>query len=192
MAFGWQGERIRLVPVDVDRHLDNYYRWLNDPEITANLLIGSRPITRVWEEEFLRNVGKSDPTSVFFAVETLDGVHIGATGVHEIDLEHRSAITGIFLGDPANWGKGYGADVVRTRARYCFEQLGLETLRSSHLSGNLRSRRMLEKCGYREVGVLPQRYWRNGEWRDEHLFSLTRAEWETTLGPSKPEGPDRR
>lgn len=177
MAFGYQGERIRLVPVDAERHLENYYRWLNDPEITDGLLIGHRPITRVWEEDYVRSIG-TDPSVVSFAIETLEGQHIGATGIHRIDHEHRTAETGIFIGEKSFWGQGYGVDVVRTRTRYCFNQLGLQMLRTSHLQGNLRSRRMLEKAGYREIGVWPKRFWRNGSWRDEHLFALLREDWE--------------
>lgn len=177
MAFGWQGERIRLVPADVDRHLENYFQWLNDPEVTSGLLVGHRPLTRLNELEYLKNVG-NDPTFVTFAIETLDGVHIGGTGIHEIDHVHRTAQTGIFIGDKSYWGQGYGVDVVRTRTRYCFEQLGLQLLRSSHLGGNLLSRNMLLKAGYREIGVWPKRYWRNGQYRDEHLFALLREDWE--------------
>lgn len=177
MAFGWQGEKIRLVPVDAERHLENYYRWLNDPEITSGLLVGHRPLTRLNEVEYLNQIG-SNPAEVTFAIETLDGVHIGGTGIHRISPEHQTCETGIFIGDKNYWGQGYGVDVVRTRSRYCFDQLGMQLLRSSHLEGNVRSRRMLEKAGYKEIGVWPKRFWRDGKFRDEHLFALLRSDWE--------------
>ena len=179
MAFGWQGERIRLVPVDADKHLENYFLWLNDPEITSGLLVGDRPLTRLNEIDYLKTIG-NDLSEVSFAIETLDGVHIGATGIHRIDHANRTCMTGIFIGDKTVWGQGLGVDVVRTRARYCFEQLGMQLLRSSHLQGNLRSRGMLLKAGYKEVGVWPKRFWRDGQFRDEHLFALLREDWEAT------------
>jgi hypothetical protein len=35
MAYGWEGEAVRLVPLERGAHLENALRWFNDPEITA-------------------------------------------------------------------------------------------------------------------------------------------------------------
>ena len=35
MTYGWEGEKVRLVPLDRDKHLDNALKWFNDPDITA-------------------------------------------------------------------------------------------------------------------------------------------------------------
>ena len=54
MGYGWEGEKIRLVPLDRDKHLENALRWFNDPDVTRWLETGDWPLTRGAEEEFFR------------------------------------------------------------------------------------------------------------------------------------------
>ena len=58
MAYGWEGERVRLVPLDEARHLANALAWLNDPQVTEWTLIGDTPITRLGEEAYFRRMSE--------------------------------------------------------------------------------------------------------------------------------------
>ena len=83
---------------------------------------------------------------------------------------NRSAKTGTILGEKSAWRRGYGADVMRTRTRFAFEELGLHRLASECFVANLASRRCLEKAGFKLIGTARQRIWRNGVWHDLYLF----------------------
>lgn len=170
---GWEGRLVRLVPLD-ERHFENYVEWLNDPEVTEHLLLFDHPLTRLAEREWFERASKPSETDVVFAVESLDGTHLGTSGLHDIHHRHGTADSGSFIGVKEAWGKGFGTDACLVRARYAFEVLNLRTLFSSHLGGNERSGRMLSRCGYREYGVAPRKYWKRGRYRDEHLFVLER------------------
>ena len=174
MAYGWEGEKVRLVPLDRQRHLANAVAWLNDPEVTAWTTIGDAPLTRLAEEEYFDRIARGDPAEIAFAVETLAGVHVGFTGLRGIDRQHGVATTGVVLGRRDLWGQGIGADVVRTRTRNAFEVLGLRLLLSEAMDGNEASIRMLRRAGYREVGRIPRRYFKRGAYRDLLLFALER------------------
>ena len=174
MGFGWQGERVRLIPLDKERHLANAIAWLNDPDITEWTLIGDTPIARLGEEEYFDRIGRGDPSEVTFAVETLASEHIGFAGLHRIDYRHGVAATGSIIGRKDLWRQGLGTDVGRTRTRYAFEVLGLRMLLSEVLEGNEASVRMLKRCGYVEVGRIPRRYFKRGAYRDALLFALER------------------
>lgn len=178
MAHGWEGEIVRLVPIDAERMLDNYVRWLNDPEVTEWLLIGDHPLGRCAERDWLEKAERGSDSDVTFAIETLEGQHIGTSGIHGIDYRHGNAFTGSFIGEKSMWGKGFGTDAARVRARYSFEVLGLRMLRSSTLEGNDRSFRMQVRVGAEHIGTWPKRYWKRGAWRDELLMCLTRERWE--------------
>lgn len=52
MGYGCAGEKVRLVPLDKERHLANAVSWLNDPEVTAWTLVGDLPMTRLAEEDY--------------------------------------------------------------------------------------------------------------------------------------------
>jgi RimJ/RimL family protein N-acetyltransferase len=175
MAYGWEGDKIRLVPLDKDKHLENALRWFNDPRITAWLETGDWPLTRGTEEEFFRAAERPDKGSVQFAVESLDGTHVGFSGLRSIDWQSRVAVSGSVIGRHDLWGQGLGTDSARVRSRYAFEVLGLRMLIATVIADNQRSMGMLDSVGYREVGRVPGRYWKRGQWRDQAILVLENA-----------------
>jgi hypothetical protein len=52
MAYGWEGERVRLVPLDKEKHAASTQLWMNDPDMTETILSGDMPLTRVAEDDF--------------------------------------------------------------------------------------------------------------------------------------------
>ena len=177
MPYGWEGEKVRLVPLDKDKHLENAVVWLNDPVTTAWLLVGDLPITRLAEEEYFERAMKQGAELVQFAIETLDGEHIGFTTLMDIDWRHRTARSGTVIGPPEFRGQGYGTNALKVRTRYAFEVLGLRLLLTEAMVDNGPSCKTLLKAGYREVGQIPKRYWRRGAYRDVVLFALDREDW---------------
>lgn len=164
------GERVRLVPVDKDLHLDNYLRWFNDPEITRYMLM-VMPLTRQAEVAHLDRLSESK-TDVVWAVHDEHGRHIGATGLHDIDWRNRAATSGIVIGERDAWGKGYGSEVMRVRTRWAFEELGLRRIESECFAENVGSATCLARAGYRQIGVARQKRWRAGRWHDCILWEI--------------------
>jgi len=177
MAFGWEGAKVRLVPLERERHFDNCVRWLNDPEVTAGTLMGDFPLTRLAEQEFFDRAAKQSDNLVAFAVETLEEEHIGVTGLHDISFRHGTATSGTIIGRRSLWGHGLGTDTVAVRSRYAFDVLGLRIVLADAFAENVASLRMLARSGYREVGRVPQRYWKRGAYRELVLLMLTRETW---------------
>ncbi len=175
MAYGWEGEKVRLAPLDKLRHLEGALRWLNDPEVTRWTLIGDLPIHRLMEEEFFDRMTRGSDTDVVFAVETREGEHVGFSSLHRIDWRHGCATTGMVLGRTDLWGRGYGSEAARLRASYAFEVLGLRLLLAEAMEDNVASIRVLLKAGYRQTGRVPRRYWKRGAFRDVLQFALERT-----------------
>lgn len=169
MAYGWEGEKVRLVPLDRERHAANAQAWANDPDLTETILSGDIPTTRVSEDDWFDKMCAPPgphPTEIVFAIETLAGEHVGLCGIHNINYRHGVALTGTIIGPPEARGKGYGADAARVRTRYCFDVLGLRMLTSEVFAENTASLRMLARAGYKEVARLPRRFWKRGAYRD--------------------------
>ncbi|MGE3180669.1 MAG: GNAT family N-acetyltransferase [Phycisphaerae bacterium] len=179
MSYGWTGEKTRLVPLDKSAHLDNVVRWFNDPEVTQWMLTGDFPLTKIAEETWFdkRSEFPSQPTDLVLAIETLDGEHIGMTGLHAINHRDGTATTGTTIGDPGNWNKGFAADAIKTRSRYAFDVLNLRMLLSEVLEPNTASHKALQRAGYVEYGRLPRHRWKRGDYRDSILYVLTRETW---------------
>jgi RimJ/RimL family protein N-acetyltransferase len=178
MGYGWEGEKVRLVPLDKERHAANVVLWMNDPEVSETILSGDMPLTRLAEEEFIDKLSGSPgahPSDIVFAVETLTGEHVGIAGLHRIQWRHGVALTGTIIGPRESRGQGYGTDTALLRTRYAFEVLGLRMLMSEVFTENAASLKMLRRAGYREVGRFPRRYWKRGAFRDVVLLVAERS-----------------
>ena len=79
-----------------------------------------------------------------------------------------------FLGDPGLWGRGIGARMIAAFVRHLFEDRGAARVVSDPRVENVRSVRVLEKCGFRRVRVLPAHEKHEGEWRDCVLMEVLR------------------
>ncbi len=179
MSFGRHGSKIRLVPLDTERHFDNCVRWLNDPQVTVWMLTGDYPITRMAEKEFFErhaNPGENKADLVL-AIETLteEEEHIGICGLHNISYRHGTGIVGLTIGRPKLWGQGFGGDALCTFTEYAFDVLGLRLVITEAFAENERSVRMIRGAGYAEVGRIPQRYWKRGAYRDMITFIKQRG-----------------
>ena len=177
MAFGYEGRKTRLVPLDKGRHLDNCVAWLNDPAVTGFLDTGYRPLTRLAEEEWFDRAMSGSSSDVTFAIETLAGEHLGNCGIFDIDHRHGHGTTGLFIGRRDLWGQGYGTDAMQVRTRYAFDVLGLRLLLSWVQADNAGCLRALGKTGYVEIGRVPQMKWARGAYRDFVLLAVTREAW---------------
>jgi RimJ/RimL family protein N-acetyltransferase len=184
MGYGWEGKKVRLVPLDKHKHLENALLWFNDPDITQWTQMGDWPLARLAEEEFFDRMMRADQTEAAFAIETLEGEHIGFCAIHQMDWRHGVGKTGTIIGRKEFWGQGYASDAVQVRTRYAFEVLGLRLLLSEVMADNVASLSMLQKVGYREIGRIPRRYWKRGAYRDVILLMVDRESWTGDAGNS--------
>jgi RimJ/RimL family protein N-acetyltransferase len=176
-VLGVRGERIRLTPPDRERHMVNAWRWINDPGVTLTLnryfgaTLGQEA---EWFDRIEKGFGRDD---FVWAILTDEDRHIGFTGLHAIDWKDRCALGGIVIGEREAWGKGYGTDVIRTRSRFAFEQIGLHRVEGRTFEFNRAMQRIYERCGYRQEGVQRKRIWRNGRWWDMLLYAILAEEY---------------
>ena len=87
----------------------------------------------------------------------LDGKVIGSLGIdfyNEKDYPEFSALRGREIGYVLSkdyWGKGLMPEAVQAVIRYLFEVEELDFLICGHFERNARSRRVIEKCGFRYI-----------------------------------------
>lgn len=113
----------------------------------------------------------------FLIVRHTDGAVLGVTGLSELSRRDRRAVVGTWLGRE-HWGSGANAASKALVAALAFGSLGLERLGAYAAVENDRSRRALERLGFRPEGTL-RRWHRHGERvYDVVTHSLLREEWE--------------
>jgi ribosomal-protein-alanine N-acetyltransferase len=114
-----------------------------------------------------------------FVVEHPEHGVTGVTGLTEPSRRDRRAVTGSWFGR-SFWGTGVNTEAKALLARIAFEACGLERLGSYAGTGNPRSRRALEKLGFRHEGTLRAYHRHRGAPRDVDVLSLLRREWPLT------------
>ena len=106
---------------------------------------------------------------------------VGTIGFTAYSERHARAELGYDLAKET-WGKGVGTVVARRVVEYGFEELGLNRIEGTVMSGNARSERVLEKLGFVREGLLRQYKHARGEYRDYAMFSILRADWAPAAG----------
>ncbi|MCQ2969145.1 MAG: GNAT family N-acetyltransferase [Clostridium sp.] len=81
----------------------------------------------------------------------------------------KSAIIGYSI-DKEHEGKGYMKEAVLLVEKYCKQYLDLHRLEASVLVDNNKSKRVLLKSGFEELGVNKKYLYINGKWRDHITF----------------------
>ena len=153
------------------------FEYAQDPDVGPNA--GWKPHANVGEsrqiidELFRRNM-------TWAIVEKETGTVIGSIGL-EVD-KYRPEIASREMGyslAKSRWKRGYMTEAAKRVIRYAFDELKLDVLMIRTSNANLRSQRVIEKCGFVQEGVLRRAYkLYNGELREVRCYSMLREEYE--------------
>ncbi|TET25348.1 MAG: N-acetyltransferase [Dehalococcoidia bacterium] len=142
------GTKVRLRPKRLgDARQD--YSWQTDPELVQ---LDAAPLLNMTFPQYLSDYAAellySFPIRHRFAVDTLDGKHIGNCGYYNIDEAKGEAELGIMIGCRDYWDRGYGADTVAALVDYIFTKTKLRRIYLKTLDSNHRAQRCFEKCHF--------------------------------------------
>lgn len=101
---------------------------------------------------------------------------IGTIGFHRWEKEHLRAEVGYDV-ERDLWGHGVIGEVLPSVVRYGFEEMGLNRIAGLTVPENIPSKRILEKAGFQEEGILRQNYVIHGKPTDALVLSLLREDW---------------
>lgn len=86
-------------------------------------------------------------------IDEISNTFIGTVGFHTISTVNKSAEITYDL-SPAYWGRGLATTLCKAITNWGFSDLGLIRIQATVLETNLRSERVLVKCGYLYEGLL--------------------------------------
>ena len=157
-------------------------RWSEEPQYMR--MVDSdwmRP--RVSDDSPLGRTGSS-PTGVEFRIRAVANDRLlGFLAVHRIEWNNQVGEMSIGIGDPADWGKGYGSEAMCLALRYAFHELNLNRVWLTVISYNARAIRLYEKLGFQREGVMREAVLRDGKRYDMLVMGLLRWEWEQNRPP---------
>ena len=182
VAMEIQTERLILRPWR-EEDAEELYCYAKSPEVGP--IAGWPAHTSVENSrEIIRSVLSAPETYAVVLKST--GKPVGSIGLmvgkqSHIDLPDDECELGYWIGVPY-WGQGLIPEAVRKLQRYAFRELGMQKMWCGYFDGNIKSKRVQEKCGFKyqmtkdnTPSQLP------GELRTAHITCITRREWEGNL-----------
>lgn len=169
-------ERMILRPWRME-DLDDFYEYAKNPDVGPNA--GWAPHKDKEESlKILQSFIKSDEVRAIVYKE--NGKVIGSIGVHR-DEKRAEDINAKMIGYVLSedyWGKGLMTEAVKEVIRYLFEEVKLDIISIYHYPFNGRSKRVIEKCGFKYEGTLKMAskiY--NGNIYDDVCYSIIKEDY---------------
>ena len=164
-----------------DEDMNDLIEGLNNLNVSKWLAAVPYPYTRKDANDFISYAKKLDEDSkdlMLAIVLKENNKVIGGTSIQSINKKDGTATGGIWLNEKYQ-KNGYGTEAFSTRAKYCFEVLGLRRLENGYFSNNEKSRKMQEKLGYQYEGKRRKKYLclATNEYVDECITGLLKDEF---------------
>lgn len=167
------GERIWLRPIELRDALAIASASTSEDEFRIE------PKIPVSETAFRHWIQSIDETELVWSICREDEQEaIGTASIRHIDLQHRTAETGMGLLYESDRGKGIGGEVKTLILDFAFEVMGLHTVMCTIDSRNERSRKSVEKSGYTRAGSLTANVPIGlGKYVDTLVYQLLADDW---------------
>lgn len=122
--------------------------------------------------------------NVWAVVDKASNRVIGTIGLHPDEKRQniRSRMLGYSLSEKF-WGRGLATEAAKAVIRYAFNVWNVDMLSIYHYPENVRSGRVVEKCGFTYEGTLRKAFaLSDGIPRDHVCYSMTREEFDKLYG----------
>lgn len=152
--------------------LDSLVKYANNPKIAANMTDAfPHPYSKEVGERFIAMAMSHIPLRIR-AIE-INGEACGGIGIHPgEDVHRKNAEMGYWLAEPY-WGKGIITEAIKQSVEYGFKTFDIVRIFARPYGFNLASQRVLEKAGLKKEAVLKNTLFKNGQFTDEVIYSIT-------------------
>ena len=150
-----------------------FVKWLSDPKV--NKFIARKAVTYKEELKWIRSLPKKK-NEIHFAIDTIDGIHIGSLGLY-VEKRHKKGCFGIIIGDKRYWNKSYGYHASKLILDYAFKKLKLNRVWLIAYSYNPRAIKLYKKLGFKKEGVGRKAINYKGKFYDQMYMGILRNEW---------------
>ncbi|MDX2077535.1 MAG: GNAT family protein [bacterium] len=172
-----KGEKVHLAALNKD-DLPTYHKWFSNTEFLRLLNPDvAMPKTTESELEWYEEASKSKDEYVFGIRALDDNRLLGNCSIFSISESSRNGEVGIYIGEPSEWGKGFGSDAMNVLVRFAFMDLNLHRLELHVFSYNARAISSYEKVGFVGEAVLHEALYRDGIYHDIHIMGILRRDW---------------
>ncbi len=129
----------------------------------------SPPTNSMLFKYYLQRINREDHEG-FAICRHMDKRIVGAININNIVRgSFQSASLGYYVGAQFQ-GEGYMGEGLQLLVNYAFNTMGLHRLEANIQPENIRSQRLVERCGFRKEGYSKGFLFINGAWRDHERW----------------------
>jgi ribosomal-protein-alanine N-acetyltransferase len=152
---------------------EDVFAYGSDPEVTKYMIFPTHTtladsITWLesvpWEFSHRRRF-------TFAITRKQDGKFIGSCGFHNFSLNHHRVMMGYVL-NRNYWGNGYMTEAVREMIHFAFEEMGMHRVAATCDEDNVRSARVMDRCGMTLEGTFRDYEVRHGKFISTKLYAI--------------------
>lgn len=162
---------------------DSLFKYAGDPAIGP--IAGWPQHTSAQHSlEIIRTVFSAPETYAVVLKET--GEPVGSCGImfgdslHSATMKPGEAEIGYWIGKPY-WGQGLIPEAVNALLQRCFNELALDAVWCGYYDGNIKSKRVCEKCGFKYHHTNHDILSPLGDRRTEHFYIMTKEDYHALL-----------
>jgi ribosomal-protein-serine acetyltransferase len=157
---------------------DELYRLIDENRpYLASWLPWAAEHTREATREFIRLTQRQTAANDGFqAALVCEGAIVGIAGFLGVNWPHRSTSIGYWLSE-RHQGRGLMTRAVRTLIDQAFGEWDLHRVEIRAATGNARSRRIPERLGFREEGVVREAERIGDRYNDLAVYGILAPEW---------------
>jgi RimJ/RimL family protein N-acetyltransferase/isopentenyldiphosphate isomerase len=161
--------------------------WFNNPAVMEGWGLDVAVISRTITAERISSWIDQERTSgrpVAFVIErALDSGAIGLLVANPVDAERRIVMLSLLIGDPGEWGQGFGADALDAFLEAAFDGWNFHRIELEVEAGNTRAERLYAAAGFRQEAVWRGHRLRAGVRCDVTFMAILQAEWRDRQHP---------
>lgn len=165
-------ERLRLRAITVE-DAEDVFDYGKDPE--SNMFMPwPTHLTIADTYAYLETIPKNHAARerLGFAITLKeDGKFIGSCDYHTISLAHHRVMLGYVL-NKKHWGNGYMTEAVHEMIRFAFEEMEMHRVSAHCDEDNIRSARVMERCGMKFEGMMKDYELRRGVFVSTKTYAI--------------------
>lgn len=147
-------------------HLRRWLPWLDRTQSVDETM----SFIRISQQQQAENNG-------FQTVIRYQGAAVGVIGHHRIDWSNRFASIGYWIAESVQ-GQGIVTKACRAHVGHLIGELSLHRIEIRCAVGNIRSRAIPQRLGFREEGVIRDAEWLYDHFVDHVVYGLLESEWD--------------
>ncbi len=169
-----QGETINLRVLEKE-DLSILVEWFNNPYFFGKYNPVLQTSRMDLDKSFENRVSSESKT---FIIEKKDSTKIGYIQYFDVIWDGIGKLTTIAYSlIPPERGKGYGTEAAQIIVDFLFLSKDIPCIQATVHVDNVASYRVLEKIGFKREGKIRKRFYIQGQWVDQFLYSLLKEEW---------------